>query len=195
MKDNDLKEKGFIVTTSELCEILNLSSRRIQQLTKEDALIRAAHGKYDLTASIQAYIKYMNEVPNEELNKTEEEALWTRARRQKAELELQIMKGDLHRSDDVKRVMNNMLSSFRSRILSIPSKSAGPLQGKTDFNEIKGILKNAVYEALAELADYDPYVFYAESKDKLSIEDEDSPVEVEQVDEEIQDGIRTKKKK
>jgi hypothetical protein len=55
-------------------------------------------------------------------DKTTEEALWTRARRQKAELELQIMRGELHRSDDAKRVMNDMLGAFRGKLFFYPRK-------------------------------------------------------------------------
>ncbi|WP_198510291.1 hypothetical protein [Bacillus solitudinis] len=187
------KESSFIVTTKEMSEILGLSDRRIRQLENDGALVKITHGKFDLPASIRAYINHLNTDTVEELNKTEEEALWTRARRQKAELELQIMKGELHRSEDVKRVMNNMLGAFRARILAIPSKTAGPLQGKSDFNEIRGILKESVYEALTELSDYDPYVFYAESKDTLSIDEESESV-ADQIDKELHNNGSKKKK-
>lgn len=169
--------KIFEVTTSELSEILNLTTRRIQQLTQEDALVRVSRGKYDLAASIKSYIEYSSEKPEEELSKYDEEAKWTKARREKAELELQIMRGEVHRSDDVRRVMYNMLGAFKAKLLSLPSKAAGQLQGQTDFNKISGILKDRVYEALNELSEYDPHVFYAESKDNLAIDDEDEDVE------------------
>lgn len=173
LSDKGLKQKEYIVTTSELCEILGLSPRRIQQLTKEDALIRSSRGKYDLAASIKAYIEYAAETPEEELSKTEEETLWTRARRQKAELELKIMNGQVHRSEDVEQVMNEMLSSFRAQMLVIPGKVAPKVIGITEVEVIKTVIKNAVYEALQELSDYDPDVFYAKSRDKLSVDDEE----------------------
>lgn len=172
LSDKSLKEKQFIVTTSEICEILGLSARRIQQLTKEGALVRVSHGKYDLPSSIKAYIDYSNEVPSEELDKIAEETLWTRARRQKAELELKIMRGEVHRSEDVESVMNDMLASFRAQMLVIPGKVAPQLLSITDVEVIKSIVKKYIYEALQELSDYDPDIFYAKSKDKLSIDDE-----------------------
>ncbi|QLQ21923.1 MAG: hypothetical protein HZT42_05955 [Paracoccaceae bacterium] len=108
--------------------------------------------------------------------------MWTRARRQKTELELQIMRGDLHRSEDVRRVMNDMLGAFRARILSIPSKFSPQLVGLTEIPPIKVVLKQAVHEALEELSDYDPMVFYDISKDKMLLEDAD---EVTSIDEEL----------
>jgi hypothetical protein len=194
----DSKTNQLIASAAEISLILGVSQSRIRQLYLEDVLVRISHGKYDLPASIQSYLNYVleKEKPEEELNKTEEEAKWTRARRMKAEMELQIMRGELHRSGDVKRVMNNMLGSFRSRILAIPPKTAGQLQGKTDFNAIKNILKDAVHEALAELSNYDPYVFYAESKDKLSLDDEDLKLlGEEQVEKEPVGNARNKEKK
>lgn len=171
--DKGLNDNRFIVSTTDLCEILDLSPRRIQQLTKDNALVRISRGKYDLPESIRAFIEYSTDKPDEELNKTTEEALWTRARRQKAELDLQIMKGELHRSDDVERVMNNMLSVFRTRVLAIPSKVSHRVVGETEIAVVKGIIKEAVIDCLAVLSDYDPHVFYAESKDKVSLDEED----------------------
>lgn len=200
LSHKDSKQKNWIVTTKEISEILGLSDRRIRQLEAEGALVKIAHGKFDLPASIRSYIDFLNDKNSdeEELNKTVEEALWTRARRQKAELELQIMRGELHRSKDVKRVMNNMLSAFRARILSIPSKTASQLVGQTEIPIIKNILKDTLYEALTELSDYDPHVFYAESKDKISLDEdlEDSELdEIDQVDKEFLKNGRPKKKK
>ena len=172
-KDSD--NKTFTVTTAEISEIFGISTRRVQQLAKDGVFVRIGHGQFDLPASIHAFIEYRLDDSKEEgmLDKTTEEAKWTRARRQKTELELQIMRGDLHRSEDVKRVMNDMLGAFRARTLSIPSKFAPQLVGLTEIPPIKEILKQGVYEALEELSDYDPMVFYDISKDKMLLEDGD----------------------
>ncbi|CAM4111609.1 hypothetical protein [Mesobacillus thioparans] len=187
----------IIVSTKQLSEIMGVSTRRINQLEAEGAFLKVARGKFDLAASFRRYIEYLTEEKkDDELNKTVEEALWTRARRQKAEIELQIMKGELHRSEDVRRVMNNVLGSFRTRILAIPSKLASRLQAQTDLAIIKEILKDAMHEALTELSDYDPHVFYAESKDKLSLQEgEDGDLESELAEKEPPANGRKKTKK
>ncbi|WP_121614778.1 hypothetical protein [Virgibacillus halodenitrificans] len=195
MSDNVSNRIEYTVTTKELSEILNLSPRRIQQLTKESALVRSARGKYDLPSSIQAYIEYMNEVPDEELDKVEEETLWTRARRQKAELELKIMQGEVHRSEDVESVMNDMLGAFRSQLLVIPGKVAPQLIAETDVEVIKDTVKKYVYEAMQELADYDPHVFYAKSKDRLSIDGEIKEIDGGEKEEKAGKGPRNNGRK
>ncbi|MDP5277157.1 hypothetical protein [Chengkuizengella axinellae] len=173
MSDKGKRQKNIEVSTKEICEILGLSARRIQQLANEGILIRVSHGKYDLPASIQSYISYIKEQEMEEaeLDKTEEEAKWTKARREKTELELQIMRGELHRSSDIQRVMNDMLGAFRARTLSIPSKAAPRIIGQTDLAVIQDVLKKEVHETLSELSEYDAEVFYSQSSDALVIKE------------------------
>jgi phage terminase Nu1 subunit (DNA packaging protein) len=190
LSDKDLKGKTVVVSTAEISEILGLSDRRIRQLEKENALVKIKRGKYDLKASVQRYIEYIKEQAQqteEELNLTKEKTLLTRANRQKVELELQIMRGELHRSEDVRRVMNDMLGAFRARILAIPSKVAPRLIAQTNAAVIQNIIKNEVYEALQELSEYDPHMFYAHSKDKLVLENEEDD---EEADEEIAEKER-----
>ncbi|MBM7580021.1 type IV toxin-antitoxin system AbiEi family antitoxin domain-containing protein [Jeotgalibacillus terrae] len=179
----------MIVSAADISIILGLSQSRIRQLVKEDALVRVEHGKYDVPASIAAYIDYkINNVLNEdELDKGKEEALWTRARRKKTELEYKIMEGELHRGADVKRLMGDQLAAFKARLLSIPSKTAPMIVGKTEILPIQDTLKKAVYEALDELSEYDPYAFFDTSKDKIYLgddEDEDEELDIYADDEE-----------
>jgi phage terminase Nu1 subunit (DNA packaging protein) len=192
-----LSENNMIVTSKEISLILGVSDSRIRQLTTEKALVRVSHGKYDLSASVESYINYRlnKEKTGDDLDKTTEEALWTRARRKKTELELQIMRGELHRSDDVKRVMNDMLGTFRAKILSIPSKFAPQLVGKTEIPPIKDVLKKSVHEALEELSNYDPTVFYDISKDKMLLEDDEGVGLSEENELSDQDTVKRGRKK
>ena len=184
MARKDSEKNTYTVTTAEISEIFGISTRRVQQLAKDGVFVRVGHGQFDLPASVNSFIEYRLDDTKDEgvLDKSTEEAMWTRARRQKTELELQIMRGDLHRSEDVRRVMNDMLGAFRARILSIPSKFSPQLVGMTEIPPIKVVLKQAVHEALEELSDYDPMVFYDISKDKMLLEDAD---EVTSIDEEL----------
>jgi len=164
-----------VVTTAEISEILGVSKRRIQQFADEGALVRLNRGYYDLPASITKFIEYQvaKNMPSDEIDKDVEQALWTRAKKEKTQLEVQIIKGELHRSEDVKRIMNDMLMAFRQRSLSLPTKVAPQLIMVEDIQAIKDILKISVIELLTELKDYDPAVFYEISKDKMFLDDEE----------------------
>lgn len=170
MSGKGLKGNGYLVSTAEICEIMGLSSRRIQQLVDEKAIVRASHGKYDLVASVRAYVEYSKEKmisDDEDLNKLKEDTLWTRARRKKTEAELGIILGLLHRSGDVENIMNSMMMAFRSQLLSFSSRLAPKVQGKKDLIEIQEIVKDEVGDLMNELKDYDPDIFYAESDDVI----------------------------
>ena len=75
-----------------------------------------------------------------------------------AELKLALMKGELHKSDDVEAVMTDMLMRIRSRFLQMPTKVAPLLEGK-EAGEIKRILYYEVREILEELKEYNPKEF------------------------------------
>lgn len=181
MSHKVLEDDSYIVSTQQISEIMEFSKRRIQQLTDEGALVRVGRGKYDLRRSIKKYVETMTEkaTPNDdELDGGREMALWTRAKREKTEIEVKIIKGQLHRSADVERVMNDMLGAFRARLLSLPTKMAPQIVGKDEIPIIKNLLKEAVYEIMNELSDYDTLVFYDASTDKIFLEsDEENPME------------------
>lgn len=182
MARKGFEDSEYIISTAKISEIFGYDPRRIQQLTHEGALVRVGHGKFDLRKSIQAYIEYKvgKETPDEdEIDNAKETAKWTKARREKAELEVAIIRGELHRSKDVERVMNDMLGAFRARLLSLPTKMAPQVIGKTDLAEVKDVLKLAVIEAMNELSNYDPNVFYDYSTDKMFLEDEEEELEME----------------
>lgn len=176
------EDKSYIVTTQQISEIFGMTPRNIQLLTQKGVFVKVAHGKYDLRRSIKKYVESLVEKagPEEgEIDNQKETGLWTRARREKAELEVKIIKGDLHRSVDVERIMNDMLGAFRGRLLSLPSKIAPQLLGMTEIPVIKETLKEAVHETMTELANYDPHVFYDTSNDRMFLDTEEDEDDLE----------------
>lgn len=166
-----------LVSTKELAELLGLSARRIQQLAEDGVLVRAAKGKYKAVDSIQGYIRSLQEreAGTDEVNYYSERALHEKAKREKAEMVLAVMKGELHRAEDVRDVMNNMIAAFRSKIMAIPSKLAPQLVGNSNMVAVQGLLSREVHEALTELSEYDPQVFHEKNQDYVGLmDDEDS---------------------
>lgn len=166
------------VSTAELSEILGVTPRRIQQLTNENALVRVERGQFDLTRSIKKYIEYEVEkrapkVDDEKIDPQVEAALWTKARKEKTELEVQIIKGELHRSKDVERIMNESLQAIRAGLLSLPSKMAPQLVAIEDIPFIKDILTTEIKSFMEAVSKYDKKVFYEYSTDKLFLENEE----------------------
>lgn len=158
---------SIVVSPTVLAKAFGITDRRIRQLAKEGVLEKAGHGRYNFIKSVQNYIVYLRanselkESKNEEeVNYEKEHALLEKAKREKAELELKVMKGELHLAEDVQTVMNDMLANFRSRILSMPSKLAPMLVSNNDVKSIQQIIQTNCFEALEELKNYDPKDFY-----------------------------------
>lgn len=142
-------------------KLFNLTDRRVQQLAKDGIIPKSSRGKYPLVGAIKGYVTFLQEralssgeAPAGDLQ-TEKIRL-TKANADKTELEVEVLKGTLIPAERVEQVVGDMISSFRAKILSIPTKSAHALIGLTDLTEVQSALEIPLYEALEELADYSP---------------------------------------
>ncbi len=160
---------SLTVSVGAMANIFSLSERRIRQMAEEGIIVRAAKGRYRLVESLKNYTLALKlaaeganvDNPDGEINIDEEKALHERIKRHISELKLQVMKGDLHKAGDVERVMMDMLASFKTRLMNIPSKVAPVLENR-DAAYIKDRLTKEVMEVLNELKDYNPKDFYSD---------------------------------
>ena len=160
---------SITVSASVLGDLFGVTDRRIRQMAEEGTVARAAKGRYKLVESVKNYLLTLKlaaegvgvELADGEINFEEEKALHERIKRHISELKLQIMKGELHKAEDVEIVMMDMLVAFKTKIMGIPSKVA-PILENRDAAFIKDRLTKEVIEALNELKDYDPKAFYSD---------------------------------
>ncbi len=160
---------SITVSAAVLGEMFGVTDRRIRQMAEEGIVIRASKGRYKLVDSIKSYLLTLKlaaegvgvELADGEIDFDEEKALHERVKRHISELKLQIMKGEVHKAEDVETVMMDMLVAFKTKIMGIPSKAA-PILENRDAAFIKDRLTKEVTEALNELKDYDPKVFYSD---------------------------------
>lgn len=168
IKETDIS--AVTVSAKVLTRIIGLTERRIRQLAEEGILVRAGKGRYRLEESLKNYILTLKvaietggvDNPDGELNLEEEKAMHEKVKRHISELKLQTMKGELHKSDDVKHVMTEMIVSIKTKLLSLPSKISPLLLSRDDVGYIKGIITKEVVEALNELKDYNANDFYSD---------------------------------
>ena len=171
------------VSAAVLGDMFGVSDRRIRQMAEEGIVARAAKGRYKLVDSIKNYLLTVKlaaegvgvDLADGEINLEEEKGLHERVKRHISELKLQIMKGGLHKAQDVESVMTDMLVAFKTRMMNIPSKVA-PILESRDAVFIKDRLTCEIIEALNELKDYDPRAFYSEEyveEDESGDEQED----------------------
>jgi phage terminase Nu1 subunit (DNA packaging protein) len=157
---------SVVVPAKVLSDVIGVSERRIRQLAEEGILVKTSRGRYSFGESVKNYIVYLKTTSDLEttniikLDLDEERAKHERLKREKTQLQLKVMKAELHYSGDVEVVMNDMLSNFRAKIIGLPAKVAPILISKNKVSDIQEILQKQCYEVLEELSNYDPKLFY-----------------------------------
>jgi phage terminase Nu1 subunit (DNA packaging protein) len=148
-----------LISSADLAKILGFSVRRLQQLTKEIPILQASHGKYDLAKTIQTYIAWLKEktATDSKDDALKDEMLkLTRAKRIKAELELDLVMGNVHKAEDVMSVVGGMVANVRSRLLDLPVKLAPQMIAKTNIDQAREIVQKEVFSVLQSLSEYNP---------------------------------------
>lgn len=168
------------VSAKVMAEIIGVGDRQIRNLAEEGILVRNSHGKYLLLRSVKNYImnlkiakageKVVSDFTDEELDLEQEKAKHEHLKSMITEINLQLIRGQVHKSADVGSVITDMFIKFRSKMTALPSKLASKLEGKKK-EVIMEMLRNEIIEALGELADYNPADYY--SDEHISVDDDD----------------------
>lgn len=138
-------------TTNVVADWLALTPRRVRQLRDEGVLIEKAPGLYDLQSSVVRYIAYLRKGS---LN--DERAKLTRAKREAADMENDVRRGNLHSTEDIEKGLATMCLNIRGRLSTLPAKLSGELaQMGGDRAGIFDKMKRAIDEALEDLSGYD----------------------------------------
>ena len=142
-----------LYTRKGVAQWLGLTERRVRQLRDEGVIVEARPGLYELQPTVARYITYIGGAGKETL--TNERMKLTRAKREAAELENELRKGEVHRTEDIERGIKSMFLNIRSRFLALPAKLSPTLA--TMGGNQTGIfdeLKQAIDEILEEMSDY-----------------------------------------
>lgn len=177
--DMQIEDIDSITVSSQiLARVFDVKTSRIRQLTADGIVKKESRGNYLLFESIKNYItllkvkqlsnKSVNEIPTD-LNLNEEKARHEYIKRQISEIRLALIRGQVHKSEDVSAVMTDMFTKFKSKMTAMPTKLAKKLEGKNRV-QIQQILNDEINQALTELAAYNPNDFY--SDDYIDVTDE-----------------------
>lgn len=92
------------------------------------------------------------------LDPVRQSARLAKARADKTELEIKILKREMIPAPEVETEWSALVIAFRAKMLTISSKAAQTITaaGKKDFHVVKGCIDELIYEALNELKDYEP---------------------------------------
>lgn len=142
-----------LCTDKVVADWLALTQKRVRQLRDEGVLIEKSPGLYDLRASVLRYVNYIRTGNRADLNG--ERALLTKAKREAADMENEVRRGNLHKTEDIEKGLAAMCLNIRGRLSTLPAKLSGELaQMGGDRAGIFDKLKAAIDEALEDLSSY-----------------------------------------
>ena len=144
----------FSRLSGQQASINSASSRAFaRQLRDEGVIVEARPGLYELQPTVARYITYIGGAGKETL--TNERMMLTRAKREAAEMENDLRRGEVHRTADIERGIQSMFLNIRSRFLALPAKLSPTLSTMGgDQTGIFDELKGAIEEILEEMSDY-----------------------------------------
>lgn len=139
-----------------IARLLDLTTRRVQQLSQEGVIPKAERGRYELVPAVRGYISYLKE---RSLNPgvvsfDEVRARKIAAEAEMAEIELREKKGQLISANEVVDSWGEIVGACRSKLLAVPAKIAPVVAVEDNPAVCKQIVEEQIGEALYELAKY-----------------------------------------
>lgn len=165
------------VKQTELAAVLGITARHVRKLTEDGILVKAS-GTYNLADGVQAYIRSVRG------NSTRESDAATERKRRKAEADLkeskavieklkaEELKSKMHRQEDVKVLMDDMVFAVRAALLALPGRLAVDTAAAGSPAEASDIIRREVHKIMQELAGYryDPARFEERVRERMQWE-------------------------
>lgn len=172
---------SFICSAGALADMLGIKATTVRHLAADGVMPRASSGRYKMRDCVHNYVAQLRmqskapaPVADGQPELRDMQARHEAVKFQMSELQLKLMQGRVHKSEDVERVMSSMLASLRAKLLSIPSRVAPRASQMNDTNEVMTLLQLEIYDALHELSEYTPEMFYGE---ELVVDDDGNLIE------------------
>lgn len=144
------------VKTGELAAIVGKSDRWIRMLVKDDVLTQVARGKFVLGDAIQAYIEHAEGGKDDGRPRlVDERTEHERLKKEKAALELQRLRGELHATKDVEQLVSDMIVTTKAKLQAIPTKLA-PKLDKEPAAVVEREMRREINAAMDQLSKWEP---------------------------------------
>ena len=167
-RDVSRRAPSWIGTIQDCSRELNLSTRRIYQLVKEEGFPQAAPGRYDLAECLKFYCRYLQRklieraLPDDEKEGgTATSAGATRHKLLSIEAELKQIELSKEREQlvSIEKVTKDMAAivvEIRTQILALPPRLASEVLGETDLAIAQVKIERSLKAALESLSQFDP---------------------------------------
>ncbi len=142
-----------------IAKLLDLSERRVQQLSREGVIPRAERGQYDLVGSVRGYVRYLRDQAAKAQagapDCASERARFIKARADLAEMEAEERRGALIAAEEIEAAWIAALALLRTRLLALPDRLAPAAHAETSLPAVRDLIRGTVREALDALAETD----------------------------------------
>ena len=149
------------VTTSELAAIFGVTGRRIQQMTQDGVFQPVKRGKFNLKDAIAAWVDDRNsdagsdeDMIKAKIDKAVSDARLKAAKADMEELKAKELKGQMHRSEDVQAITEDMIYTIRSGLMALPGRVAVDAFACESAAEVSDVITREVHKIMNELAGY-----------------------------------------
>lgn len=164
------------VSSREFSHVVGVDYAGIRQLCIDKVLPAekahlgaTARWEMKLGPAVRAYIRY--KVSQASGSAKDADLTSSRMRRFRAladydEIRVALVKGELHRSEDVAAVLTDDYGQVKSTLLNMPARVSRRVAGKSSLPEIQEIIEEEIDLAIAALKPYDPNNFYSRNPEQ-----------------------------
>lgn len=148
------------VSTAELACVLGLTDRAVRKIAGTGKLEKISKGRFALCGCVQQYIKTLCKKPEtvedaelEKKKKMAEVTLKT-AKANIAEMEVEELRGKMHRSEDVAAMTEDLIYTIRGALMALPGRLAIDTAAAKTPAEAADIIRKEVSFIMRNLAEY-----------------------------------------
>ncbi len=142
-----------------ISRLLDLSERRVQQLSREGVIPKAERGQYDLVGSVRGYVRYLRDQALKAQagapDYAAERARFIRARADLAEMEAEEKRRSLIAAEQIEAAWIAVLALLRTRLLALPDRLAPQAFEQSTVGDTRNLIRAAIREVLDDLAQPD----------------------------------------
>jgi phage terminase Nu1 subunit (DNA packaging protein) len=142
-----------------IARLLDLSVRRVQQLSREGVIPKAERGQYDLIGSVRGYVGYLRDQALKAQagapDYAAERARFIRARADLAEMEAEEKRRSLIAAEQIEAAWIAVLALLRTRLLALPDRLAPQVFEQSTVGDTRNLIRAAIREVLDDLAQPD----------------------------------------
>lgn len=181
------------IKTADICSMTGKTNQWIGQLCAQGVLNKkqTSHGAlYELSETMKNYCDYLEERTTEKDKETQKldmaklkaEANMKVAKAAIAKVEADELLGKIHRSEDVEAIIEELVYTIRSALLSLPGRLAVDVAGVSEVSEASEIIRKEIYNILEELSNfqYDPAKFQERVRQRRNMSAAENPIDNEQ---------------